>query len=211
MSELARIGVDESGKGDYFGPLVIAACYVGPVQEASLEGIVESKKATDKQALKMDADIRRVCPHSVITVLPERYNELYQKIGNLNKLLEWGHAKAIENVLAEQECRLVISDKFANPAGLKRVIAQKGLDIDLRSEVRAESDLAVAAASILARAEFLRRLDSLGKSIGVPLAKGAGANVDNLARNLVKSEGEAILGKVAKLHFKTTQKVLGKL
>ena len=211
MSEKERIGVDESGKGDYFGPLVIAACYVGPVQEASLEGIVESKKATDKQALKMDEEIRRVCPHSVITVLPERYNELYQKIGNLNKLLEWGHAKAIENVLAEQTCRLVISDQFANPAGLKRVITQKGLDIDLRSEVRAESDLAVAAASILARAEFLRRLESLGKSIGVPLLKGAGANVDNLARNLVRTEGESILGKVAKLHFKTTQKVMGRL
>ena len=203
--------MDESGKGDYFGPLVIAACYVEPWHEEFIEGVADSKKLTDKKALAVAGKIKEHCIHSVITVGPERYNELYKKIGNLNRLLEWGHGKAIEEVLKQLETpvRKVISDQFANPAGLRRVLGVKGLDVDLESVVRAESDFAVACASILARAGFLRGLENLGHDIGVPLPKGASSLVDNTARRLVASKGEAILGKVAKLHFKTTQKVLG--
>jgi ribonuclease HIII len=209
---LGRIGVDESGKGDYFGPLVIAACYVAPVHEVLLEGVMDSKKLTDKKALELARTIKSSCPHSVIAVGPERYNEMHAKMRNLNRMLEWGHAKAIENVLSLDgvEGKHVISDQFANPAGLKRVLGVKGLDVELESRVRAESDLAVAAASVLARAEFLCRLEKLGDEVGVPLLKGAGPGVDQLARNLVRAQGEAVLAKVAKLHFKTTEKVLGR-
>lgn len=212
MSE-ARIGVDESGKGDYFGPLVIAACYVEPWHEEFIEGVADSKKLTDKKALAVAGKIREHCKHSVIVVGPERYNELYAKIGNLNKLLEWGHAKAIEEVLGQLETpvRKVISDQFANPAGLRRVLKTKGVDVDLESVVRAESDFAVACASILARAGFLRGLERLGDEIGVPLPKGASSIVDNTARRLVADRGEGVLPKIAKMHFKTTQKVLGRL
>lgn len=209
MSEDCRIGVDESGKGDYFGPLVIAACYVGPEHLAELDGVVDSKKLTDAKALQLDGVIRRTCPHTVVAILPPKYNELYAKIANLNKLLEWGHARAIENVLEVQACDLVISDQFANPAGLKRALLEKGRKVRLESRVRAEADMAVAAASVLARAEFLRRLKSLGDSIGVPLPKGAGANVDQTARQIVRTLGAEALPSVAKMHFKTTQKVLG--
>ncbi len=209
MSEDCRIGVDESGKGDYFGPLVIAACYVGPEHYAELEGVMDSKKLTDAKALQLDTVIRRTCPHTVIAINPPKYNELYAKIGNLNKLLEWGHARAIENVLEVQPCDLVISDQFANPAGLRRALMEKGKLVRLESRVRAEADLAVAAASVLARAEFLRKLRALGTSIGMDLPKGAGPIVDDTARALVRRSGPEILPTVAKMHFKTTQKVLG--
>src|SRR5687767_15759920 len=172
MSE-CRIGVDESGKGDFFGPLVVAACYVGPEHLAELDGVRDSKKLTDPVSLRLSDRIRRVCPHAIISIGPAKYNELYAKFMNLNRLLAWGHARAIENVLEQQECALVISDQFADPAGLKRQLFAKGRAVELRSVVRAESDMAVAAASILARAEFLRRLGRLGQEIGIDLPKGA--------------------------------------
>lgn len=209
MSEQGRIGVDESGKGDYFGPLVIAACYVGPVQEAVLQGVQDSKKLTDKAALSIAEEIKRVCPHTVIAILPPKYNELYEKIRNLNRLLEWGHAQAIENVFKEEPCRTVISDRFADPRGLVAKLKKKGLDVDLTSRVRAESDMAVAAASILARAEFLRRLEALGSVAGFALPKGAGSPVLAAGRRFVAEVGKDRLGEVAKLHFKTTQQVGG--
>lgn len=212
MGQGARIGVDESGKGDYFGPLVIAACYVAPWHEEVLDGVMDSKKLTDAKALALAETIKSNCPNSIIAVGPERYNEMHAKMRNLNRMLEWGHAKAIENVLALDgvETNLAISDQFANPASLKRVLGLKGLDIVLESRVRAESDLAVAAASVLARAEFLQRLDKLGAGIGVPLLKGAGPGVDQLAKNIVRQQGEGVLRQIAKLHFKTTEKVLGR-
>jgi ribonuclease HIII len=204
-----RIGVDESGKGDYFGPLVIAACFVGPWHYAELEGVKDSKKLTDGQSLKLADTIKRVCPHAIVAIGPVKYNELYARIGNLNKLLEWGHARAIENVLEKQPCDLVISDQFANPAGLKRALMAKAKEVQLVSMVRAESDLAVAAASILARAEFLRRLKALGEEAGTELPKGAGPPVLAEARRIGQQGGREALGKIAKLHFKTTTQVLG--
>ncbi len=206
MNHDERIGVDESGKGDFFGPLVIAACYVAPMHFAELEGVMDSKKLTDKKALTLAAVIKKTCPHTVIAIGPAKYNELYAKIGNLNRLLEWGHARAIENVLEEQPCDTVISDQFANPAGLKRALMQKGQEVNLISQVRAERDTAVAAASILARAAFLNKLQSLGEDSGVELLKGAGANVDQLAARIIKDRGEEALAGLAKLHFKTIDK-----
>ncbi len=205
-----HIGVDESGKGDYFGPLVIAACYVGPEHLAELEGVKDSKKLTDPIALKLASRIKVVCPHAIVAIGPKKYNELYQKFKNLNRLLAWGHARSIENVLEKQPCQLVISDQFADPAGLKRQLFDKAKQIELRSMVRAESDIAVAAASILARAEFLIRLKRLSEEFGVDLPKGA-TNVVPVAKKFVAQHGQARLEEVAKLHFKTTQQVLGTL
>ncbi|MCC7434076.1 MAG: ribonuclease HIII [Methanoregulaceae archaeon] len=202
-----HIGVDESGKGDYFGPLVIAACYVGPEHLAELDGVKDSKKLTDPVALKLATKIRAVCPHSVISIGPAKYNELYEKFRNLNRLLAWGHARAIENVLEAHPCNLVISDQFADPAGLKRQLFERGQQIELRSMVRAESDIAVAAASILARAEFLNRLQRLGGEIGIPLPKGASSPVLTTGRQVFQKHGMDGLRQVAKLHFKTTLQV----
>jgi ribonuclease HIII len=207
MVDEGHIGVDESGKGDFFGPLVIAACYVGPEHLAELEGVKDSKKLTDPVALRLSDRIRAVCPHAIVAIGPAKYNELYEKFRNLNKLLAWGHARAIENVLEIKPCRLVISDQFADPAGLKRQLFQKGKQIELQSMVRAESDLAVAAASILARAEFLRRLERLGKEFGIQLPKGA-SNVIPTAKRFVATHGVEKLADVCKTHFKTYRSVI---
>lgn len=203
-----HIGVDESGKGDYFGPLVIAACYVGPEHLAELEGVRDSKLVTDPVAHRLAAQIKRVCPFAIVAIGPVKYNELYERIGNLNKLLAWGHARAIENVLEKQPASLAISDQFADEATVKRRLMELGKKVELRSLVRAEADMAVAAASILARSEFLRRLERLGEEIGVRLPKGASPQVVAAGKKLVAMKGQSALREVAKLHFKTTQNVL---
>ncbi|MFW5697283.1 MAG: ribonuclease HIII, partial [Fimbriimonadaceae bacterium] len=136
-----RIGVDESGKGDYFGPLVIAACFVGPQHLAELDDVQESKKVTDKKAHVLAAKIKETCPYAVVTIGPAKYNELYAKIGNLNRLLAWGHARAIEDLLERQPCQHVISDQFADPSGLKRALMKRGKEVTLESLIRAESDV----------------------------------------------------------------------
>ncbi len=203
-----HIGVDESGKGDFFGPLVIAACYVGPEHLAELEGVKDSKKLTDLQALKLADKIKAVCPHSVVPIGPVKYNELYSKFKNLNTLLAWGHARAIENVLEIQPAKLVISDQFAaGGVAVKKALYEKGRAVEFRSMVRAEADIAVAAASILARAEFLRRLKKLGEEFGIELPKGA-TNVIPTGKRLVAKHGPQALSSVAKMHFKTSGQVL---
>lgn len=203
-----HVGVDESGKGDFFGPLVIAACYVGPEHLAELDGVRDSKKLTDPTALRLASQIKRTCPHAVISIGPSKYNELYEKMRNLNRLLAWGHARAIENVLEQRPAELVISDQFADPAGLQRALFEKGKRVRLESRVRAEDDIAVAAASVLARAEFLNRLKRLGEEFGMELPKGASEHVLRAGAAFVKRHGAARLPEVAKTHFRTYQNVL---
>lgn len=204
-----HIGVDESGKGDYFGPLVIAACYVGPEHLAELEGVKDSKKLTDQAAVKLANAIRAACPHKVIAILPERYNQMYAETPNLNQLLAWAHAECIVEVLKLQPSPYAVSDEFARGGHLVRNrLARKGADIELRSLVRAEADIAVAAASVLARAGFLHSLRRLSAEYEIDLPKGA-TNVVAAGRCFVAKHGAANLGKVAKLHFKTTKQVVG--
>ena len=205
-----RIGIDESGKGDYFGPLVIAALLVTPPDEPDLRLIQvrDSKRISDGRILEMAPDIRQVCRHSVVAIGPKRYNELYEKIKNLNRLLAWGHARALENILAQTECTLAISDQFGDERFILNALLEKGKSIQLIQRPKAEDDLAVAAASILARAEFLTRLKKLSDEIGIALPKGASPAVEMAARTIVRKLGRAGLEGVAKLHFKTTQAVL---
>lgn len=201
------IGIDESGKGDYFGPLVIAACYVGPEHLAELEGVVDSKKLTDKTATELAIRIKQACPHSVVAIGPAKYNELYDKFRNLNKLLSWGHAQAIENVLKEQPSKEAISDRFGDPSTILYYLKNKVIAINLTSVVRGESaHIAVAAASVLARAEFLRRLKKLSEEFGIDLPKGA-THVIEPGKRFVAKHGAEALANVAKLHFRTTEQV----
>jgi len=206
-----RIGIDESGKGDYFGPLVIAAVFVDATTQNDLilMNVRDSKKISDGRILDMAPDIRTICPHSIIAVGPQRYNELYAKIRNLNRLLAWGHAKALETLLERVSCGRAIADQFGDEQLILNALQEKGRTIVLEQRHKAESDLAVAAASILARAEFLLRLKRLSDEIGTPLPKGASPAVELAGRMVVKKYGEERLGAVAKLHFKTTQAVLG--
>ncbi|HJU05121.1 MAG TPA: ribonuclease HIII [Nitrospiraceae bacterium] len=208
-----RIGIDESGKGDYFGPLVIAAVLVTPVSEPDLKlmQVRDSKRISDGRILEMAPDIRQACQHSVVAIGPQRYNDLYGKIRNLNRLLAWGHARALENILAQAECGLAISDQFGDERFIMSALLEKGKRIRLIQRPKAEDDVAVAAASILARAEFLMRLARLSEEVGTTLPKGASAAVEPAARMVIKKHGRERLATVAKLHFKTTQSVMAGL
>ncbi len=211
FSRLDRIGIDESGKGDYFGPLVIAAVFVtqSTQRDLSLMQVRDSKKISDGRIQELAPEIRQLCPHSIVTIGPQRYNELYAKIRNLNRLLAWGHARALENLLGQVECSLAIADQFGDEALILRALQEKGKQIRLVQRTKAEADLAVAAASVLARAEFLSRLNRLSQDVKTTLPKGASPAVELAAKMVMKKHGPERLGTVAKLHFKTTKQVLG--
>lgn len=205
-----RIGIDESGKGDYFGPLVIAAVYVNAESEPDLRlmEVRDSKRISDGRILEMAPDIRQACKHSVVAIGPQRYNELYAKIRNLNRLLGWGHARALENLLEQVDCGLVIADQFGDERFVRSALLEKGKQVRLIQKPKAETELAVAAASILARAEFLLRLKRLSEDVGTSLPKGASSAVELAARMVLKKHGKDRLATIAKMHFKTTQAVL---
>ena len=211
---IERIGIDESGKGDYFGPLVIAAVFVDSTTQGELRlmEVRDSKKLSDGRVLEMAPDITTICHHSIIAIGPQKYNELYAKIKNLNRLLAWGHAKALENLLERGiTCERAISDQFGDERLILNALQEKGQKIVLEQRPKAESDLAVAAASILARAEFLIRLKRLSSEVGTTLPKGASPVVELAARMIIKKHGRDRLASVAKFHFKTTKAVLATL
>lgn len=210
------IGTDESGKGDYFGPLVSAGVYVNLTTKPLLEklGVRDSKKLTDNQIRDLAPNIKKICANhfAIIEISPETYNNLYTQFKNegknLNVLLAWAHAKAIEEVLTKVDCDNALSDKFADEKFIISKLQEKGKRIVLKQEHKAETNIAVAAASILARERFLEKLKKISLDLDLELPKGASNQVIEQAKKAVKKSGEEILKKIAKLHFKTTESVL---
>lgn len=208
-NEEKYIGTDESGKGDFFGPLVVAGVQVDNSNKQKFIdlGIKDSKKLDDKKILVLANQIKANAVHSVIVMTPVKYNELYNKFNNLNKLLAWGHARAIENILEKSPCNYALADKFGDESLIKNALMQKGKNIVLNQMVRAEADIAVAAASVLARAEFVKRMQELENKYELPLSKGASSKVVEQAKEFVKSYSFERLNEVAKMHFKTVQEL----
>lgn len=209
----AHFGVDESGKGDFFGPLVIAGVYVdrGIARHFMEAGIQDSKRIGSDARIRALADVIRKTHGAIadtVVIGPERYNDLYEKFGNLNSLLGWGHARVIENLLAKRpDCPRALSDKFADARVIERSLLQRGREIKLEQRTKAESDLAVAAASIIAREAFISWLDARGKALGIKLGRGVSASVKQTARDLVAQHGAEILRQVAKVHFRTAYEI----
>ncbi|MEM7395671.1 MAG: ribonuclease HIII [Verrucomicrobiota bacterium] len=210
----AHMGVDESGKGDFFGPMVVASAFVDPETVEGLRAldVKDSKRITsDKKALTMARDIRNVLKgrFNVVTIGNRAYNRLYAKMGNVNKILAWGHARTIENLLERvPDCPRAISDQFGPKHQIKNALMKKGKSIELEQMHKAESDPAVAAASILARAGFIDALRKLGQPWELEIPKGASDRVKEVAVNLIGKQGPNILLDTAKCHFKTTDAVL---
>lgn len=208
-----HLGVDESGKGDFFGPLVIAGAYTDRDSARALldAGVMDSKRISSPDRIRaLAAAIRKTrgVHTDVVLIGPERYNALHDSFGNLNELLAWGHVKVIEQLAEEVPgCPRALSDQFANPRVLQRALARKGLAIELQQRTKGESDVAVAAASILAREAFVGWLARAGEQWGVTLALGAGPPVLEAGRAFVAKHGAPDLRKVAKLHFKTTNQL----
>lgn len=209
LVSLPRIGTDEAGKGDYFGDLVVAGVYFDRMADplATVLGVKDSKKLTDKQSLALADEIRKAFPHEVVRISPAKYNDLYEKMGNLNKLLAWAHARVIENLVGRTEAGLVVSDQFGNAAVLENALMRAGQQVRLVQITQGERDLAVAAASILARAVFLQRMKALSRDCGLSLPKGA-THVIPTAKQVYAKGGMELLRQVAKLHFKTTRQVV---
>lgn len=208
-----HFGIDESGKGDFFGPLVVAGAYTDATSTRALmdAGVMDSKRITSAAKIAKLAGIIRATPgvaYEVISIGPERYNEMYSSFRNLNRLLAWGHARVIKS-LAEKvpDCPRALSDQFARKEVLEKELSRHGLDLKLEQRTKGESDVAVAAASILARERFVKWITDSSEKSGVKIPLGAGPHVLDAARELIGKHGDEILPKVAKMHFKTSQEV----
>ncbi|MCL4439692.1 MAG: ribonuclease HIII [Firmicutes bacterium] len=209
-----RIGSDESGKGDFFGPLVTAAYLIKTpqIEETLIElGVTDSKSLSNQKVLSLASKIKALGPHAIVKIGPGKYNDLYSKMNNLNKLLGWSHARAIENLLLEHLCELAVADQFGDESIIQKSLLENGKQIKLVQMHQAERDTAVAAASILARATYVLSLQQLGNMAGISLPPGAGDNVISAAVYLAKEKGTSYLKEVAKLHFQTYHKVLNLL
>ena len=215
-----RIGVDESGKGDFFGPLCIAGVYINEKIIATWKdlGIRDSKNiSSDKKIAELADKIRKTpgCVVNAVAIGNEAYNRLYAKMKSVNTILAWGHARVIENLLGQKH-RMdplpvrAISDQFAaKKSVLEKALMASGREIEFVQRHKAEEDLAVAAASILARDEFVQGLARLEKQFGMKLPKGASAAVDAAAKEFVGKFGAVEMAKVSKMHFRTALRAQG--
>lgn len=208
------VGTDESGKGDYFGPLVIAGVYLTPDSGKLLRslGIRDSKELGDSQIRQFAAEIKTMneIMFDVVLISPEKYNQLYEKMGNLNRLMGWAHARVIENLLSKCDAGEVISDKFGNEKLILDALQQRGRSINLKQVTKAEKFMAVAAASIMARESVVKWFNTQSKKYKLDIPKGSSSDVENFAKRFIEKYGQEMTSKLVKLHFKTSQKVFNK-
>jgi ribonuclease HIII len=206
------IGSDECGKGDFFGPLVTAAVFVDQTTQNKLRqiGVRDSKDLKENQITELSISIKKIIGNNyeIVKINPTKYNELYEKFNNLNKLLNWSHSKAIDSVLQKTNCKKVITDKFSNK-DLNITFEANHSEVEFIQEPRAEKYVGVAAASILARDAFNHWFIEQ-KKIGYNLPKGASDIVTDAAIKLLAKINKNNFGDFVKLHFKTLQKVTSK-
>ncbi len=207
-----RIGIDESGKGDFFGPLCIAGVYVTPEGFEKLHalGVKDSKALSDAAIQKIAVKVKQNFLYHVVKVNPPKYNQIYADFKNLNRLLAWGHATTIEQLVQRSGCQNVIVDQFADESVVIQALKRKNLTVQLTQRHRAEEDLVVAAASILARHAFVEGLDHLSKEIGFELPKGSSKATQAAGKKVLTQWGEEKLREICKQHFKTLDAILGK-
>ncbi len=210
---MPHMGIDESGKGDYFGPLVACAAYTDETLTKRMKeiGAKDCKQLSDKQVLLIGAKLRALLGPNrfkIVAIGPESYNRVYAKNKNVNRVLSWAHARAIENLLTTMpSCPRAVADQFGAEYLIKAALMEKGKEIILEQHHKAESDIAVAAASIIAREFFLLSLKKLSDECGIALPKGASKAAIDAAKEYAARYGKEALVKVAKLHFKTTESV----
>ncbi len=205
------IGSDESGKGDYFGSLVVAGCLVRPEDVVWLRetGIRDSKLASDVAIAMAEGIILNRLETAVVEHEPEEYGRLHRECKNVNVILGRMHAEVIRRLSCRAKgCRRVLVDRFGSEEYVLRALGEDGTGLRVRQIPRAEKNPAVAAASFLARAQFVRSLARLSDRVGVDLIPGASAEVENVARKVFAVGGEPLLAQVAKMHFKTTERIV---
>lgn len=202
------IGTDESGKGDYFGPLVVAGVLVDPKAIECLNqlGVKDSKELSDTLIKKIAQEIKKCedVKFNVISISPKKYNEFHSRVGNVNNILGWAHAKVIENLLVKHSAEEAISDKFGDEKYIYSSLQVLGKKITLHQITKAERYSAVAAASILARDRFNYWFKHENAKLGFELPKGASEITEKAAEKLVSKIGKHSLRDFVKLHFKNT-------
>jgi len=203
------IGSDECGKGDFFGPLVVSAVFVNEETRKQLSeiGVRDSKDLSDNKIASLAKEIKKIigANFEIVRINPHKYNELYKQFNNLNKLLNWAHSKAIDNLLDNTMCKFVITDKFSKKE-LDVVSLSKHSDVEFIQETKAEKYIGVAAASIIARDSFVDWFESHAEK-GLVLPKGSSIETENFAKKLLQKIGEEKLSELGKLHFKTFAKI----
>lgn len=208
------IGTDESGKGDYFGPLVIAAVYVDERTTMELEeaGVKDSKLITDYNIKIIESKIKKIISDKfeIVQINPEKYNKLYESFNNLNKIMGWAHSKTIENLIEKINCPNVISDKFGNEKLIKDELKKKNINLNLYQTPKAERYTAVAAASILARAKVVDWFNIKSREVGFQIPKGGGSSVNISAMRVLNQYDDNYLMKLIKFHFKNSQSIFKK-
>ena len=221
----AHAGSDESGKGDYFGPLVVCCAYTDEriSEEMQKLGVKDCKQMTDKAVLTAGAALRKLLGptgYAVVKLGPAAYNRLYAKIRNINRMLAWAHGTAIEELLEKRPaCDRVVVDQFApTETTILRALKERGKKAKVEQRHEAESDIAVAAASVIARELFIRDIQKMGEEVvnesneserteGVPMGS-SDPRVRELAERMVRENGPTWLMNHCKAHFQTTDKVL---
>ena len=219
----AHAGSDESGKGDYFGPLVVCCAYTDERLSAEMQklGVRDCKQMTDKAVLAAGAALRQLLGpsgYAVVKLGPAAYNRLYAKMKNINRMLAWAHGTAIEELLEKRpNCDRVVVDQFApTETTIRRALKERGKKATVEQRHKAESDIAVAAASVIARELFIRACLDMGKECfgenaetqdKIPLGS-SDPRVRELAEEMVRKNGPTWLMNHCKAHFQTTDKVL---
>lgn len=204
-----HMGSDEAGKGDYFGPLCVVACSCSSqiIEKLFELGVQDSKNLSDQKIFELADKLKTFVPHEKVVIYPKTYNELYDKFKNLNRLLAWAHTKAITGVYQRYPESVCIVDQFSKDKLVEKSVNSSLPKLQIIERTKAESDLVVAAASILAREAFLTGLKKLSEKAAFDLPKGAASIVVKKAKELVEKSGRQILPSVAKMHFKTSLEI----
>ncbi|HLB52998.1 MAG TPA: ribonuclease HIII [Chlamydiales bacterium] len=204
-----RIGMDEAGKGDFFGPLCVAALFANEEGIKFLRklGVKDSKKMKDDQIRKIASEIKTHFQHTIVRLFPKTYNSLYVKFKNLNRLLAWAHTTALGELSHKTGCKDAILDQFAYPELMEKMLKEKKLEVALLQRTKGESDLVVAGASILARAAFVEGIELLEKEWECVLPKGASRLVVEAGKKLFRQFDSEFFTQVAKTHFKTMEEI----
>ena len=198
-----KIGSDEVGKGDFFGPLIVCAVYIETPELLEDLNAKDSKSISDSRVKSLGPQLIRRSLFSLVKISPEKYNELYSRFKNINVILGWAHAQAIKNVLEKQKNpKIILIDKFGPEFRVLKHFDDSGISEKMVFLNRAEQDIAVATASVIARYTFLMEMGKLSAECGRKLPLGAGDRVDSAARELAGKIGFQNLSKYVKVHFK---------